>query len=198
MLLLGHSQVPERLPELEDCLGFEVHIRRVPGAKAILFHQTPAFQEALAAESYHLVFIWLGSNDIRPGRSPKGIAAALSRIATQFRAKGSKVRVIKVEPRKFSRRRPLWRFMLEDYNKMRNGVNRKLYKIPGVTIMDLGSPYFNRNLGPDGVHYNAEGQRAVRKRIVKAIWQESSEWRPIYALGGSLTEEERFVPDEQL
>ena len=155
-------------------------MRRVPGGKVRELHSDPRMLATIPepAEWYNLIFIWLGSNDIRDVTNPSNVLRPLIQLVESLRPNCETIRVIKIEPRNFSRRGICTRGQ-ELYDKGRKSINRRLVRVKGVTLMDFGSKFFKENIGKDGVHFNTIAKAEIVARLTRAIWEESRDYRSL-------------------
>ena len=120
--LVGHSHVPA---ELTVDVPAEVDIFRSPGAKIKSFFNNPLLTPVLQ-QKYHLIVLWLGSNDVRDNCNINDIVGQVKTVVEALeKTCGADVRFCLLEPRLTERQFPC-RIDQESYIKVAKAVNRKL------------------------------------------------------------------------
>lgn len=163
--LVGHSQLPA---QLED-VTWELFVFRAPGGKVHSFFEDDRMCEVLN-EKYDVVLLWLGSNDITTHTSAKDLADEIINIVYTLEEHcEAEVVMVLLEPRFCPSEYPVEH---HKYRKIQNGVNKQLKKVlQGYTFLRFNSAFWEFNLASDGVHFNEEAKKLIKKKIEGVINQ---------------------------
>ena len=160
--LVGHSQVPSTFEAPE---GAEVRIFRRGG---LIRH----FNQAPLANVYEynpdLIILFLGSNDVLDfANNWLLLVKGLRDILHDLTSVCPRVWVVTIERRKFTSDH-----LSLLYESCRKKINRKLRKQirnMNVRMVNITATWFLNNLGPDGVHFNAQAKQEIKSKFRAVI-----------------------------
>ena len=195
--LVGHSQLPTSLA-VE--VPVTINIFRSPGAHASNFFENSQLTSVLE-NRYHLIILWIGSNDITDTCQVIDIARNIKEIVVALENTcGADVRICLIEPR-----RPEQQTNIEldnvTYGKIAKAVNRKLQQhfLKGRKFISFGAKLFWEDLKQDGVHFRRhEKELFVTSKIKNCItdaYHKNRSWEalrcPVPVNAKALLENER-------
>lgn len=164
--LVGHSQLPWNLTIPE----WDVRVFRAPGGKAESFFND--FRMSSVLEWTHdTCLLWLGSNDITEDTVVKELYEDISEVVYAIEDNcEADVIITLVEPRFYPDETPVSH---ETYAKIQKGVNRRLKRsLSDREFINFNSSYWVNYLDSDGVHFDYEGKRKVKKKLIRNLkWQ---------------------------
>ena len=151
--LVGHSQGPQTLEVVENV---DLDIFHQPGALAKDFFQSEQLTQVLQ-KRYHLVILWIGSNDIHAASNVLELVNTIKTIIEALeRTCGADVRFCLIEPRLTERQR---RFSTpqDTYNRVAKAINTRLQNryLRGRKFISFGVKPFWGDLARD-VHFRRE------------------------------------------
>ena len=163
MALVGHSQVPSTFEAPE---GAEVRIFRRRGG--LIRH----FDEAPLVNVYDyepdLVILFLGSNDVLDyADNWLPLVKRLRDILHDLTAVCPRVWVVTIERRRFASEH--LSLLYEAYRKKINRKLRKQIRNMNVRMVNITATWFLNNLGPDGVHFNAQAKQEIKSKFRAVI-----------------------------
>lgn len=170
VVLFGHSYVkylptdprPVTLPD-NPKEAFTVKPVYVSGGRVATVRQTEEFQFVLDYKP-DVTYLIFGGNDIDKQTHPKTLAQHREQLAQEIESRtGGIVRIVGIE----SRTNP-WYVTPEEFNKIKNSINRFLKKVfPWSKVRYSSMNMSKEELTCDGVHLNREGCQALVKRLVE-------------------------------
>ncbi|MEL7523367.1 MAG: SGNH/GDSL hydrolase family protein [Cyanobacteria bacterium J06553_1] len=165
--LVGHSQIPVDLYYPNAVITYF----KKPGALARFCLDYPETRGVLN-DTFDLVIIWVGSNDIRPNCGLDYLPSKIADIATEIQNRtGADIRIVLIEPRDCppGNRNQITR---AEYIRIQKGVNKRIIRRclevdTWAVIYTTGFPAFNLDEG--GVHFNHRGRIVMKRRICGSI-----------------------------
>ena len=164
ILVLGHSQLPETVPNYEDHIVTSI---RVPGASLwdLDKESSPLFQAWLKPADVAVIF--LGGNDIFK-HSLDEIKQKIESTIKLFQKHMSMVFFTLIEARDYSKHRNrAWRRQNDKYESCRKAINRKVRRgarLGKYRTVNLAVREFDKRTR-DGVHYTPKGKDLMVKRF---------------------------------
>ena len=184
--IVGHSQIPHNVGDHIE--GAVVDFYRKPGGKVAEWSNTPELNSVLD-HSYNLVFLWLGSNDIKGSIDIGVLTTAILNIAAQIqRCCGAFVWIVEPERRTSVSRAPGLTEL--EYKRIVRGIKRRLSRQNSFQLMWMTQGKFP--LGFDGVHASAEGKTQLRSRLRAIISNERDKFRHY----GPVAYHARYIPSK--
>ena len=164
--IVGHSLLPL---EFEELPNVTVDLYRKPGAKWLDIDSSVF--SGVFEKPYDLVIFALGGNDLVSGEPVEVLQQAklfINRVSSNSRF----IRVYTVESRQYQ---PGSRFNVNNrqFATRRNTYNRMLkrwLKSVGHVHIDIGKPWMVNERTRDGVHFNLEATRNLKRSLRRVIF----------------------------
>ena len=174
---IGHSNVKCDVLRPREIEGVDLTLISVGGARADTFFSRPEFRPVLSP-GFDLVIVMLGGNDIGPSTVMGELVQALKDIHAAIEATGATCLVCTIEKREYPTGHPHYVDPVI-YNKICNGVNKKIQKEFKGKIIILGGRIFPVELRlMDGVHATLEGRQNIWRKVLGAIRFWFERWNP--------------------
>lgn len=166
--VFGHSYVRELEFELRpvqrDDQCFSVRKFYVSGGTVDRLGESEELKRLVLFRP-HVTYLIVGGNDVRLNVSPRELATSIQTLAQGIeRDTGGKVRIVGLESRTNPRG-----MTAEEYNKIKNSVNRIMKRSLGWTRTRYTSMNMSKDELRDGVHLNFSACRELTQRLVDDV-----------------------------